>query len=109
MNAPTAYEITSFGYFWESSHQDFSGITKEQAQPIFLAAQRLLRNKLLCKAQELLTRPSLHPTKAVLEGIQYAGMSIPTHTFEAMQENSKRQFEETFPELAKKASPQNQS
>lgn len=99
----TEYELKCFEYFWENHSEDYEHINKEQFKEAYLIAQRMLRNKMLFKAQEFLTRPQTHPTKAVLEALQYGGLSIPeTHTFEAMQEDSRKQFEEAFPRLAKK-------
>jgi hypothetical protein len=94
----TPYEIQCFENWWAYSEEDFEGTTKTQAQAVFLAAQRMLRNKQIFKAQEMLTRPQTHPTKAILEAIQYAGLSIPENsTYEAMVEDSRRQFAEAFP------------
>lgn len=98
----TPFEIKCFESFWEHNAEDFASMTKEQAQGMYLAAQRMLRNKMLFKAQELLTRPQTHPTKAILEALQYGGLDIPeSHTFEAMQEDSRKQFARAFPNLTK--------
>lgn len=97
------YEIQLFNEFWEKHSEDYEGISKEHFKEAYLTGLRVLRNKMLFKAQEMLTRPNTHPTKAILEAILYGGLSIPeTHTFEAMQEDSRKQFEAAFPTLAAK-------
>jgi hypothetical protein len=97
------YEIECFERFWVHNSADFQGTPKAHARGIYLLAQRILRNKMLFKAQEMLTRPQTHPTKAILEAMQNGGLTIPeTHTYEAMVDDSRKQFEEAFPLLAQK-------
>ena len=61
-----------------------------------------IRNRLLHKASEFLTRPKTHPTKAILEAIQYAGFKLPAkYNFEEMKADAEKQFAEAFPNLLK--------
>ena len=92
--------------------QLFAGIPEDQARKIWEAGRSLTRNQMLLKASEMLTRPKTHPTKAILETLQYAGFEIPPgHSFEEMEEDLRLQsawlFEGKERRAATTAEPEN--
>jgi len=62
-----------------------------------------VRTRLIYKAAELLTRPKTHPSRAIMEAMQFLGYKIDIEEeMKRMQADMERQFAEAFPELAKK-------
>jgi hypothetical protein len=107
---------TPFNRYWEDAGPEMNrqGITEAQAKVIFEHATNIIVSGLLFKASEFMTRPSTHPTNAVLEALNYVGITDDElvqrlklkpgkKPFDAIKEDVSKQFEEAFPNLAKKS------